>query len=106
LEDERNLNVRLTPTGKTLRQQALNIPPAIMNRLGMITAELQQLHAIPTDVIANPRPAGAAPNRRPSHAGALSVRSTVSHMLPRVGNQNGAGNAVLVSGSQSASPAS
>jgi MarR family transcriptional regulator, organic hydroperoxide resistance regulator len=51
-DDERNLNVRLTSTGRELRRQALNIPPAIMARLGMNVDELSQLNAILTDVIA------------------------------------------------------
>ena len=51
-DDERNLNVRLTSTGRELRRQALNIPPAIMERLGMNVDELSQLNAILTDVIA------------------------------------------------------
>ena len=50
-DDERNLNVRLTIAGKELRQQALQIPPAIMDRLGMTTDELQHLHTVLTDVI-------------------------------------------------------
>ena len=50
-DDERNLNVRLTIAGNELRQQALQIPPAIMDRLGMTTDELQHLHTVLTDVI-------------------------------------------------------
>ena len=41
--DERNLQVRLTAEGRQLREQALEIPPAIMERLGM---ELEELTAL------------------------------------------------------------
>jgi MarR family transcriptional regulator, organic hydroperoxide resistance regulator len=54
-DDERNLNVSLTATGRELRQQALQIPPAIMSRLGMTADELQHLHAVLTDVISRTR---------------------------------------------------
>src|SRR5882757_7578495 len=42
--DERSLAVRLTDTGQQLRTQALKIPPAIIDRLGMSLAELEALH--------------------------------------------------------------
>ena len=41
--DERNLRVRLTAEGRQLREQALEIPPAIMGRLGMELEELTVL---------------------------------------------------------------
>ena len=50
-EDERSLNLALTPEGKRLRRRALAIPPAIMGQLGMDVTQLQSLHAILTDVI-------------------------------------------------------
>jgi len=50
-QDERSLNVTLTPEGKRLRRRALAIPPAIMDELGMDLSQLQSLHAILTDVI-------------------------------------------------------
>jgi MarR family transcriptional regulator, organic hydroperoxide resistance regulator len=50
-DDERNLNVSLTTEGTNLRRQALKIPPAIMDRLGMNVDELQRLNTILTDVI-------------------------------------------------------
>ena len=53
--DERNLNVRLTTEGRSLRRRALKIPPAIMDRLGMTVDELQDLNAILTDVISRTR---------------------------------------------------
>ena len=56
--DERLLSVELTPAGVELRNQALGVPPAIMQRLGMSIPELQALHASLTTVIAAADPAG------------------------------------------------
>ncbi|WP_344803089.1 MarR family winged helix-turn-helix transcriptional regulator [Microlunatus ginsengisoli] len=50
-KDERILNVTLTSAGRHLRQQALAIPPSIVERLGMEITELQHLHANLTDLI-------------------------------------------------------
>ncbi len=50
-KDERILNVTLTAAGRHLRQQALAIPPSIVERLGMEITELQHLHANLTDLI-------------------------------------------------------
>ena len=52
-QDERSLKVTLTDAGRDLRQQALGVPPAIMAKLGMDVGELQNLHAVLTDVIAH-----------------------------------------------------
>jgi DNA-binding MarR family transcriptional regulator len=52
-EDERLLRVALTQAGRALRERALDVPPAIMAELGMSVAELQNLHAVLTDVIAH-----------------------------------------------------
>ncbi|MCI2956375.1 MarR family transcriptional regulator [Agromyces atrinae] len=41
--DERTLDIRLTPEGRALRQQALGIPPAVVERLGMSIDELTEL---------------------------------------------------------------
>ncbi|MGC4943406.1 MarR family winged helix-turn-helix transcriptional regulator [Kribbella sp. DT2] len=49
--DERSLAVELTPTGRALRKEALKIPPAIIERLGMTLKELESLHANLTRVI-------------------------------------------------------
>ena len=54
-DDERSLQILLTPAGRALREQATQIPPAIMQRLGMGAAELQDLHAMLTAVIAHTR---------------------------------------------------
>ncbi|QFZ23809.1 MarR family winged helix-turn-helix transcriptional regulator [Saccharothrix syringae] len=50
--DERQLAVALTDEGRALRERALAIPPAIVERLGMSLEELQGLHAVLTRVIA------------------------------------------------------
>lgn len=49
--DERTLRVVLTERGRALREQALEVPPAIMARLGMDVDELRALHAALTEVI-------------------------------------------------------
>jgi DNA-binding MarR family transcriptional regulator len=43
--DERQLRVDLTEKGRALRQQALNVPPAVVAKLGMSLGELEGLHA-------------------------------------------------------------
>lgn len=62
-EDERSLRLTLTAEGRTLRDHALAIPPAIMARLGLDVAQLGVLHAQITDVIARTEPddGGAVP---------------------------------------------
>jgi DNA-binding MarR family transcriptional regulator len=50
--DERSLAVTLTPSGQALREKALEIPPAVVQRLGMPLEELRGLHAALTRVIA------------------------------------------------------
>ena len=57
--DERALAVNLTPRGRELRAQALKVPPAIIERLGMSLTELQDLHGALTRVIAATAPADA-----------------------------------------------
>lgn len=54
--DERTLAVELTTEGQSLREQALRVPPAIMERLGMSAAELTALHRSLTRVIAAAAP--------------------------------------------------
>ncbi|GAB3829801.1 MarR family transcriptional regulator [Kribbella italica] len=49
--DERSLAVELTPAGRALREEALKIPPAIIDRLGMTLKELESLHSNLTRVI-------------------------------------------------------
>ena len=49
--DERLLAVTLTQKGRALREEAMNIPPAVVAKLGMQIDELQTLHAALTRVI-------------------------------------------------------
>ena len=49
--DERSLAITLTPAGRALRERAEQIPPAVMERLGMPIEDLQRLHAALTQVI-------------------------------------------------------
>ena len=49
--DERQLSVTLTESGKALRADAERIPPAVVQRLDMDLADLQQLHGMLTKVI-------------------------------------------------------
>lgn len=51
-KDERSLAVALTDKGRALRDEALKVPPAIVERLGMDVDELMDLHARLTRVIA------------------------------------------------------
>ena len=50
--DERALAVTLTRAGRTLRERALEVPPQVIERLGMDLGELKSLHATLTRVIA------------------------------------------------------
>lgn len=70
--DERSLAVSLTASGQALRARAEQIPPAIVERLGLPLAELRQLHAVLTGVIAaaNRAVAGQAAPDRPGQASA------------------------------------
>ncbi|ATE53552.1 MULTISPECIES: MarR family winged helix-turn-helix transcriptional regulator [Actinosynnema] len=51
-DDERVLAVTLTPQGQALRQEALKIPPAVVDRLGVELDQLQDLHGALTRLIA------------------------------------------------------
>ncbi|MCX5043181.1 MarR family transcriptional regulator [Aldersonia sp. NBC_00410] len=48
--DERNLVVELTDAGVALRERALDIPPAVIERLGVDLADLEELHRVLTKV--------------------------------------------------------
>ncbi len=70
--DERALRLTLTPAGAALREQALDVPRVVMQRLGLDLADAERLHALLTDVIGRARQAGAdaalpasAPEGRP-----------------------------------------
>jgi MarR family transcriptional regulator, organic hydroperoxide resistance regulator len=51
-DDERQVHIDLTDDGRALREKALAIPPAVVDRLGMDLSELVSLHAALTRVIA------------------------------------------------------
>jgi DNA-binding MarR family transcriptional regulator len=48
--DERLLRVALTPAGRVLRKRAEKIPPAVVARLGVDIAELEELREVLTRV--------------------------------------------------------
>ncbi|WP_069163191.1 MarR family winged helix-turn-helix transcriptional regulator [Nocardia altamirensis] len=48
--DERNLVVNLTAAGTAMRQQAEQIPPAVVDRLGVTLADLEELRDVLTRV--------------------------------------------------------
>ncbi len=56
-DDERALAVRLTPRGTALRARATQVPPAILARIGMDVAELEELRDGLTRLIAAADPA-------------------------------------------------
>ena len=55
--DERSLAVTLTASGIALRERAEQIPPAVIERLGMPIDALRDMHAALTRVIAAAAPA-------------------------------------------------
>ncbi|HEY5820428.1 MAG TPA: MarR family transcriptional regulator [Propionibacteriaceae bacterium] len=63
-DDERALRVELTEAGRNLRDDALDIPPAIMSRLDMSRTELETLHATLTAVIGRATTAERPPQAR------------------------------------------
>ncbi|WP_068279455.1 MarR family winged helix-turn-helix transcriptional regulator [Aldersonia kunmingensis] len=58
--DERNLIVELTDAGTALRERALEIPPAVVETLGVDLADLEELHRVLTKVNAAALAAAAA----------------------------------------------
>jgi len=64
--DERQLRVGLTEKGQELRQQALNVPPAVIAKLGMSLGELEELHRGLTELNAAARRAGVTPLPAPA----------------------------------------
>ena len=51
--DQRSLQISLTDHGRDLRAQAVSVPAAIIERLGMSVKELETLQDVLTDVIAH-----------------------------------------------------
>jgi MarR family transcriptional regulator, organic hydroperoxide resistance regulator len=57
--DERTTQVQLTTKGRRLRQRALKVPPAVVERLGVELSELEHLHEVLTRVNNAARAVGA-----------------------------------------------
>jgi DNA-binding MarR family transcriptional regulator len=64
--DERQLRAGLTEKGHALRQQALNVPPAVVAKLGLSLGELQELHRGLTTLNEAARRAGVKPLPAPA----------------------------------------
>ncbi len=59
--DERQLRVGLTEQGRALREQALNVPPTVVAKLGMSLGDLEELHRGLTTLNDAARRAGVKP---------------------------------------------
>jgi DNA-binding MarR family transcriptional regulator len=57
--DERSTDVQLTDAGAELRRRALDIPAAVIERLGVDVAELEHLHEVLTRINSAAVAAGA-----------------------------------------------
>lgn len=57
--DERTTHIALTAAGRNLRRQALKVPPAVVERLGVDLAELEHLREVLTKINAAAVAAGA-----------------------------------------------
>ncbi len=57
--DERSTDVNLTKSGAALRRRALEIPPAVVARVGVDMGELQHLHEVLTRINSAALAAGA-----------------------------------------------
>ncbi|MBJ8337707.1 MarR family transcriptional regulator [Antrihabitans sp. YC3-6] len=66
--DERTLVVELTTAGAELRTEALDIPPAVVARLGVTLTDLAELHNVLTRVNAAARRAESATTRENSRS--------------------------------------
>jgi DNA-binding MarR family transcriptional regulator len=67
--DERQLRIGLTQKGRALREQALNVPPAVVARLGMSLGDLEELHRGLTTLNDAARQAGVKPLPAPARDG-------------------------------------
>ncbi|MFD9826070.1 MarR family winged helix-turn-helix transcriptional regulator [Tsukamurella tyrosinosolvens] len=63
-DDERRIDVELTTAGRDLREQALAVPPAVIEALGASLDELEDLHRVLTTVNAKALAAGALKESR------------------------------------------
>jgi DNA-binding MarR family transcriptional regulator len=68
-EDERQLRIELTGRGRDLRDEALNVPPTIIARLGMEPSELREVHRVLTALNESARHAGVEPLPSPAEGG-------------------------------------
>jgi MarR family transcriptional regulator, organic hydroperoxide resistance regulator len=64
--DERQLRVDLTQQGRDLREQALNVPPAVVAKLGVSLGDLMELHKGLTELNEAARRAGVQPVPAPA----------------------------------------
>ena len=64
--DERQLRIDLTEQGRALREQALNVPPAVVAKLGMSLGDLMEMHKGLTELNEAARRAGVGPLPAPA----------------------------------------
>jgi MarR family transcriptional regulator, organic hydroperoxide resistance regulator len=65
-DDERQLRIDLTQKGRALREQALNVPPAVVAKLGMSLGDLMELHQGLTEINEAARRADVKPYPAPA----------------------------------------
>jgi DNA-binding MarR family transcriptional regulator len=65
-QDERQLRIDLTQQGLALREQALNVPPSVVAKLGMSLGDLMELHQGLTELNEAARRAGVKPFPAPA----------------------------------------
>jgi DNA-binding MarR family transcriptional regulator len=68
-DDERQLRIGLTDKGRALREQALNVPPSVVAKLGMSLGDLEDLHKGLTTLNEAARRAGVKPVPAPAKDG-------------------------------------
>ena len=68
-DDERQLRIDLTEKGRALREEALNVPPAVVAKLGMSLGDLEELHKGLTTLNEAARRAGVKPLPAPAKDG-------------------------------------
>ncbi|SIR99758.1 MarR family winged helix-turn-helix transcriptional regulator [Williamsia sterculiae] len=64
VDDERQLDVALTDTGRVLRERALKIPPAVVATLGVTLDDLEELRAVLWKINRAAQTAVSAPGER------------------------------------------
>ena len=65
-DDERQLRIDLTQKGRALREDALNVPPSVVAKLGMSLGDLEELHKGLTTLNEAARRAGVKPLPAPA----------------------------------------